>query len=117
MSGLFVGAVITVIILEIVLHIVIAAFSHKDADQPRDERDRLFTMKAGNISGWVLGIAVLMIAAHTFIQELDSTWIANLLLFAIEKGKYSPSLEVAFKITETLSVTLDKVFQYQGSEK
>ena len=82
-SGLFMGAVITVIILEIVLHIVIAAFNHKDADQHRDERDRLFTMKAGNISGWVLGIAVLMIAAHTFIQDLDSTWVANLLLFAV----------------------------------
>ena len=38
--------------MEIVLHIVIAAFKHKDADHPRDERDRLFTMKAGNISGW-----------------------------------------------------------------
>ena len=82
-SGLFIGAVVTLVILEIVLHIVIAAFNHKDADQPRDERDRLFTMKAGNISGWVLGIAVLMIAAHTFIQDLDSTWVANLLLFAV----------------------------------
>ena len=82
-TGLFFGAVVTVVILEIVLHIVIAAFNHRDADQPRDERDRLFAVKAGNISGWVLGIAVLIIAAHTFIQDLDSTWVANLLLFAV----------------------------------
>lgn len=96
-SGLFFGAVITVVILEIVLHIVIAAFSHKDADQPRDERDRLFTMKAGNISGWVLGIAVLMIAAHTFIQELDSIWVANLLLFAVFVSQVtSYALQIAY---------------------
>lgn len=82
-SGLFFGAVVTVVILEVVLQVVIAALNRKDADQPRDERDRLFAMKAGNISGWVLGIAVLIIAAHTFIQDLDSTWVANLLLFAV----------------------------------
>ena len=43
--------------------------------------------------------------------------IMNKTVFAIQKGKYSPSLEVAFKIAETFSVTLDEVFQYQGSKK
>ena len=37
-------------------------------------------------------------------------------IIAIEKGKYSPSLEVAFKMAETFSVALDQVFQYQGSK-
>jgi putative transcriptional regulator len=37
-------------------------------------------------------------------------------VIAIEKGKYSPSLEVAFKIAEVFSVTLDQVFQYQGGK-
>lgn len=31
---------------------------------------------------------------------------------AIENGKYSPSLEVAFRIAETFAVPLDQVFQY-----
>jgi putative transcriptional regulator len=31
---------------------------------------------------------------------------------AIEGGKYSPSLEVAFKIARTLEVPLERVFQY-----
>lgn len=81
--GLFIGAVVSIIVLEIILHIVIAILNTKDADQPSDERDRLFSMKAGNISGWVLGIAVLMISAQTFIQDLDSLWVANLLLFSV----------------------------------
>ena len=33
---------------------------------------------------------------------------------SIEKGKYSPSLEVAFKIAEVFGVPLTEVFQYQA---
>lgn len=32
---------------------------------------------------------------------------------AIEAGKYSPSLEAAFRIAEAFGVTLDEVFQWQ----
>jgi putative transcriptional regulator len=31
---------------------------------------------------------------------------------AIEKAKYSPSLEVAFRIAETFDVPLEQVFQH-----
>jgi uncharacterized membrane protein len=82
-TGLFFGAVITVIVMEVILHIAIAVFNVKDADRPQDERDRLFSMKAGNISGWVLGFGVLVIAAQTFMKDLDSLWVANLLLFMV----------------------------------
>ncbi|WP_019959720.1 helix-turn-helix transcriptional regulator [Woodsholea maritima] len=34
-------------------------------------------------------------------------------LIAIEQGKYSPSLEVAFKIALVFGVPLEEVFQYQ----
>ena len=33
---------------------------------------------------------------------------------AIELGKYSPSLEVAFRIAAVFSVPLDQVFQHDG---
>ena len=33
-------------------------------------------------------------------------------VIAIEQGKYSPSLEVAFQIARVLGVPLDDVFQY-----
>ena len=82
-SGLFIGAVISVVVLEIVLHIVIAVFNVKDADQPIDERDRLFSMKSGNIAGLVLGISVVMISMMTFVYEFNGVWVANILLFAI----------------------------------
>jgi len=37
-------------------------------------------------------------------------------VIAIEQGKYSPSLEVAFQIAHVFSVPLDTVFQYPASE-
>lgn len=33
-------------------------------------------------------------------------------IIAIEQGKYSPSLEVAFRIAEVFEVPLDEVFSY-----
>ena len=37
-------------------------------------------------------------------------------IIAIEQGRYSPSLEMAFQIARALDVTLDEVFQYQPPE-
>jgi putative transcriptional regulator len=37
-------------------------------------------------------------------------------IIAIEHGRYSPSLEMAFQIAQAFDVTLDDVFQYQRSE-
>ncbi len=37
-------------------------------------------------------------------------------LNAIELGKYSPSLEAAFRIAEVFGVPLDQVFQYHSAK-
>jgi len=37
-------------------------------------------------------------------------------LIAIEQGRYSPSLEMAFKIARVFRTPLDDVFQYPDSE-
>ena len=37
-------------------------------------------------------------------------------IIAIEQGRYSPSLEVAFKIAGVFGVPLDDVFQYRGAK-
>ena len=37
-------------------------------------------------------------------------------IIAIEQGRYSPSLEMAFEIADALDVILDDVFQYQRPE-
>jgi putative transcriptional regulator len=37
-------------------------------------------------------------------------------IIAIEQGRYSPSLEMAFQIAHAFDVPLDEVFQYQEPE-
>lgn len=37
-------------------------------------------------------------------------------VIAIEQGRYSPSLEVAFKIARVFGAPLDAVFHYPGEE-
>jgi len=43
----------------------------------------------------------------------DVVGVSRQTIVAIEKDKYSPSLEVAFKIAEYFKVSIDIVFQYQ----
>lgn len=42
----------------------------------------------------------------------DHVGVTRQTINAIEQGKYSPSLEVAFKISKALGQPLDMVFQY-----
>lgn len=65
-------------------------------------------------------IRALRFAAGEMTQaELaDRIGVTRQTVIAIEQGKYSPSLEVAFKIARAFGVRLDEVFQYpeEGSK-
>jgi putative transcriptional regulator len=51
-------------------------------------------------------------------QELaDRIGVTRQTVNAIENGKYSPSLEVAFRIAEVFRVPLEQVFQYRREDK
>ena len=43
----------------------------------------------------------------------DKVGVTRQTIFAIEKDKYSPSLEVAFKISNEFCVPLETVFNYK----
>ena len=47
----------------------------------------------------------------------DAIGLTRQTVIAIEKNKYSPSLEAAFKIAEVFGVTLDQVFKYKLGSK
>lgn len=48
----------------------------------------------------------------TQAELADAIGVTRQTIIAIEKGKYSPSLEMAFQIARVLEVPLDDVFQY-----
>lgn len=52
----------------------------------------------------------------TQAQLADRVGMTRQTIIAIEQGRYSPSLEVAFKIAHVFGVPLDEVFHYPGEE-
>lgn len=54
-------------------------------------------------------------AMHDLTQEnlAEKLQVTRQTILAIEKGKYDPSLELAFKIAEIFNVKIEDVFQYK----
>ncbi len=46
-------------------------------------------------------------------QLADKVGVTRQTIIAIEQARYSPTLELAFKIAATFDVPLDQVFQYK----
>jgi putative transcriptional regulator len=46
----------------------------------------------------------------------DRVGVTRQTIIAIEQGKYSPSLEMAFQIARAFDVRLDEVFQYPAEQ-
>lgn len=47
----------------------------------------------------------------------DRVGVTRQTIYAIEKNKYSPSLEVAFAIAEVFDVPIERVFQVAGRDR
>ena len=57
-------------------------------------------------------------AMHDLTQEdlADKLKVTRQTILAIEKRKYDPSLELAFKIAEFFKVKIEDVFQYKTND-
>ncbi|MQS09294.1 helix-turn-helix transcriptional regulator [Streptomyces alkaliphilus] len=53
----------------------------------------------------------------TQAELADRIGVTRQTVIAIEKGRYSPSLEMAFRIARVFGVPLDDVFQYPDPEE
>lgn len=54
-------------------------------------------------------------AMHDLTQEelADKIQVTRQTILAIEKGKYDPSLDLAFRIADFFNVKIEDVFQYK----
>jgi putative transcriptional regulator len=50
-------------------------------------------------------------------QLADSVGLTRQTIIAIEQGRYSPSLEAAFKIARVFRLPLEQVFQYEDQAR
>ena len=56
-------------------------------------------------------------AMHDLTQEAlaEKLQVTRQTVLAIEKGKYDPSLELAFKMAEYFDAKIEDIFQYKNS--
>jgi len=52
----------------------------------------------------------------TQAELADKVGVTRQTIIAIEQGRYSPSLEMAFRIARAFGVPLDEVFRYPDNE-
>ena len=52
----------------------------------------------------------------TQAQLAERVGVTRQTIIAIEQGRYSPSLEMAFQIARVFQLPLDEVFQYPGGD-
>lgn len=72
--GGLLGTIITLVILQVVLTIVVAIFSPKDAQAPRDERDKLIELRAMRVA--YAGLAT-SVALACFFGAFDPPIVFN----------------------------------------
>lgn len=53
----------------------------------------------------------------TQAELADRVGLTRQTIIAIEQGKYSPTLEIAFQIARVFRVALDQAFQYPDGEE
>ena len=53
----------------------------------------------------------------TQAELADRVGVTRQTVIAIEQGRYSPSLEMAFRIAHALGVPLDEVFEYPTGDE
>ncbi len=58
-------------------------------------------------------------AMHDMTQEdlANAAGVTRQTILAIEKGKYVPSLDLAFRIARKFQVNIEDVFQYEEAER
>lgn len=57
-------------------------------------------------------------AIHDLTQEslAEKVGVTRQTINAIEKGKYDPSLDLAFKLSRLFKASIEEIFTYEGTE-
>jgi heme/copper-type cytochrome/quinol oxidase subunit 4 len=81
-AHLFLAIMLGFVLLQVVLHLIVAAMSPKDARTPKDERERLIELRAARIGFYALVVGEL-IAMASFHAHGQAGWLMFSVLLAI----------------------------------
>lgn len=86
-----IGAVVLIVILQIIVQGTLAAIRSQEASEPQDERDRLVNLKASRVAYHLLELGAVALLVHIFWGELSVplivVWLVAL-LYATDITKY-----------------------------
>lgn len=78
-AAVAIGFVMLVVIGSIIVHVLLAISSPKEAVAPADERERLVTQRAGHLSGFVLAAGAVSALGH-FLVHGDGNMLFHLVM-------------------------------------
>lgn len=84
---LFYGSVAALIVLEIVLHVIVAIRSPKDALTPKDERERLIALKATTVAYGVMALCTLLAGVMVVHYRSNLWFLGNVVVMAFVMGE------------------------------
>ena len=89
--GVAFGAVVLIVVLQIIVQATLAAIRSQEANEPQDERDRLVDLKASRVAYILLNLGAVALLVHIFWRELSvpliAVWLVAL-LYATDITKY-----------------------------
>lgn len=84
---LFYGSIVVLVVLEIVLHTIIAIRAPKEALTPKDERERLIALKATR-AGYVVMAVCTILAGVAVVHHPGNLWLlGNIVVLAFVLGE------------------------------
>jgi heme/copper-type cytochrome/quinol oxidase subunit 2 len=77
------GTIIVVVVLQVILAILVAIFSPREAARPEDERERLIALKGSRSAYFVLVTGTLLVSVCGIFFNADSVLLGNAALVAV----------------------------------
>lgn len=85
------GAVVLIVVLQVIVQATLAGVRGQEADEPQDERDRLVNLKASRVAYILLNVGAFALLVHIFWGELSvpaiAVWLVAL-LYPTDIAKY-----------------------------
>lgn len=85
------GAVVLIVVLQIIVQATLAVIRSQEANEPQDERDRLVGLKASRVAYILLNVGAVALLVHIFWGDLSvpaiAVWLVAL-LYATDITKY-----------------------------
>ncbi|MCW8090918.1 hypothetical protein [Alteromonas sp. ASW11-130] len=115
MAALLLKIVISFVIVEAVLHSLLAMKNQEGAGEPEDERENAFRLKANEIGYWFLSVGLIVCIVHELVnKQLAESAITHSVYQSFSFAPLELKLVVVFWLSEVLRFSSQLYFYRKG---